>query len=278
MATHPKVKAPAPVVDDVPETVRSENPAPRYGMGYIPDNQSAVVASSRARFGAPVNLPTSASIEQHVRRIKDQGQTSSCVGQALSTAIDTRLRALGVEYGEPSALGAYTLGRTLDKSLGDKLVDDGSRPFYAVSALRKFGIPTEAAWPFDPYRVNDDLPFDVLLSANKAKIGALYKVDSYGASRSQDVRLALSKGFPLMFAIPVDAKFQSNKGEVVGPMSGPEEGWHMLCLVGYRTVNGVVQFRGVNSWGTSWGDNGMFWLSEARLYTAKDIYAVEVQS
>ncbi len=37
---------------------------------------------------------------------------------------------------------------------------------------------------------------------------------------------------------------------------------HAVLCVGWKTVNGKIVFKGMNQWGTSWGDGGFFWIQE----------------
>jgi C1A family cysteine protease len=231
------------------------------GLGYKPDEADARDFSAKGLLGAVRGLPPEASLEEHVRRIKDQQWTSSCVGQAIATAADTRLRKLNIAAPEPSSLAVYTAARSLARfDKNEPLSDFGSFPRLAMKGIRDFGVPAESVWPFDPSKVDSELPWDAHQAASAFRIINWYRIDSVGQGRIEDVKNAIAKGFPVVFGTAVDQAFQDHTGKApVGPKSGASLGGHMMCLVGYRNE----LFRGVNSWGTGWGDGGLYWANEA---------------
>jgi C1A family cysteine protease len=75
----------------------------------------------------------------------------------------------------------------------------------------------------------------------------------------------LSTGFPFIVGISVYASFESQSVAKTGivPMPGPKDfllGGHAVLVCGYNDnlINGMWIVR--NSWGSSWGDKGYFYL------------------
>ncbi len=62
----------------------------------------------------------------------------------------------------------------------------------------------------------------------------------------------------------------------VADLYGSNRGGHNVCIVGYddnkMTNDGPGAFRVVNSWGTSWGSNGYFWMSYEALKDSRMCY------
>lgn len=252
-----------------------------HGLGHVKDEPDERDYKARAMLGAPRGLPPEATLEHHVRSIKDQGSTSSCVGHAIGTACDTRLRRLGLVSPEPSRVAIYSAARAygrLDK--GSAFTDDGCYPRHAMKGIRDFGVPAETTWPFDASKINEELPWDVHQAASAFRITQWYRIDSVGHARVEDICNAIAQGYPVVFGMGVDDNFMNWDGKGVVPFLDAEKnlGGHMMCLVGYTTDNSERVFRGVNSWGIGWGNKGMFWAHEGSMKdpTAGDFYVVQV--
>jgi len=236
--------------------------------GYLEDPVDPRDFVADALFGAPVGVPKEFSLEKYIRKIRNQEQTNSCVGHGLWAAVQIREQILGMNSGESSPMGFYGLARMLGKlSREEQLVDEGAYPRLAMKGIREWGIPLEAKWPFDPSKVNQELPWDVLQQASATKISAWYRIDSIGQGRVNGVMQAISKGYPVSFGTNVDAVYEEWNGKgVIGPRAGRSLGGHYTTIVGYRTErDGSVSFQFQQSWGTGWGQNGLGWLCEQRI-------------
>jgi hypothetical protein len=70
-----------------------------------------------------------------------------------------------------------------------------------------------------------------------------------------------------VFAQPVDGDFEDYIGgeSFIGQKElGTVLGWHYTCLVGVEHTRGIPCYRGINSWGTGWGDKGFYFISQER--------------
>lgn len=70
-----------------------------------------------------------------------------------------------------------------------------------------------------------------------------------------DVALALGYKGPVVIAVPWHTGQMQTTGGYIFP-TGQVEGWHCVLLNSFSTRSG--DFRGVNSWGTDFGDRGTF--------------------
>ena len=254
----------------------SSPPAP-FGRGYKQDAPDGRDWNASARFGAVNKLPAEAlGLKEFVRRVHDQSITGSCVGQALSQAIDTRLRKLGFNGPEPSSLALYAGARSVDHG---KLEDNGCYPRDAMRFSQTNGVPREDVWPFDVAKVNEKLPWDVLQDASRFLLFQWWRIYSSGQQRSDAVAQAIAAGFPVIFGLEIDNAFFGYSGGTIMQMNADRAGGHMLCIIGYRTrEDGTREFLIVNSWGYGWGEYGMCWMHEDVLETSRatDFYVIEV--
>lgn len=256
-------------------------PKVEHGTGWVEDTVDERDYRASTLFGAPFNLPGEASLEKYVRRVRDQGSLSSCVGMAAATAIDVRLRRMGFTSPEPSPLVIYTTARALARSdSSEELFDVGSYPRLAMKGIREIGIVAESKWPLDPSKVNSDLPWDVLQSSSTFRIQAWYRITPSGMGRVAEICNALKQGYPVIFGAAVDYAFIGHTGKGLVPMFDPSKGvgGHMMCIVGYTTRDARTVFRCVNSWGEGWGDHGFYnaddiWMAAE---TAGDFYVIQV--
>lgn len=273
---------PDALVEEPPHTERS---ARRFGLGHLPDAPDARDWRAGARFGAPRALPPEASLEGHVRRIVDQGPTSACVGCALGTAVDVRLRRLGVQAPEPSRKAIYDFARGYSRTDPHApLFDRGCFPRAAMWSLRESGVPSEERWPFRVQGIDDEPPFDVHQAAATFRIAAWWRVDAWGEGRLDQIAMALASGFPVVYGRLVGRAFEDYAGRGLVEATEPKDslGGHMTTLVGYvprAGRPGERAWRGVNSWGAGWGDKGFYWASDASLVSgsATDFYVLEVR-
>lgn len=243
----------------------------RFGKGYLPDtHDKSKDLSARALLGAAVRVPTEFSLEQYMLKIWDQGQTSSCVGWAFMQAVMLRCAAMGSPIPPPSPEAIYVLARAMARQQDGQtpeqspLEDNGSVPALAVAAMQQWGIPSMTAWPFDPDTIDNEPDLEELEVASAFQLlGSGYaRINSTGAQRVADIQQAISSGYPVAIGTSVDKAFEDYTGQ--GLITAPDPanllGGHMMHLIGFR-ADGAI--RGVNQWGTSWGDSGLYWADQS---------------
>lgn len=253
---------------------------PRRGSGWKKDKHDPKDWSSRALFGAPVHLPSEASIREHVTTVNDQGPSSSCVGQAITRAIHARLRKLGLPAPELSVLGVYGPARRRALAPGEQLRDDGCYPRDAMTSIATIGVPRDETWPFDLEKVDATIPLDVFQDAARFIVFRWWRVFGDGPSRSDGIAQALAKGFPLVFGMTLWSAFFDHKAGTIEVAGRDDAGGHMMAIVAYRTRHdGKREFLILNSWGTTWGEGGFCWIHEDVICGPRcsDFYAIQAQ-
>jgi C1A family cysteine protease len=222
----------------------------KHGLGHIRDRHDPRDRKLRALIGkdAPL-LPLMVDLTSHIDRVRDQLKTSSCVGQAVARAVHMRASIEGRPVAYPSALHVYAAARAIDVADPKHTLDDeGCTPRSAARALANYGVVSEERWPFDPSRVRERPPWDVLRQGVDAKITGYYAVDG----GVDGIKRALASGYPVPFGMVVDDRYFDYAGGLYEP-GGTDAGGHMQCLCGYDPEAFVV----VNSWGEQWGQRGL---------------------
>lgn len=244
-------------------------------LGYLRDHHDARDRLFRAALPLAIELgrplPASVSLWNSRARVRDQGQTSSCVGQAWANGLQLAYLQAGTDCPELSAEFVYFLSRAEHGGEGD---DSGTYLRTAGKAVQKFGAAAESDWPFSESRVNAQPNMAALRSAYDRKgLRGYHRIESGDV---EGIRQALSAGFPVVAGWQVSESFVFWKGGTIPEQIEGIVGGHALCLYGYR-ADGT--FEGVNSWGETWSDlGGHFVASELFARQATDVWALEVTS
>lgn len=191
---------------------------------------------------------------------QDQGDTGSCVAQAVAKALEIKRIQQGGKgaHIDLSRLAIYWMARNL-MFPKETHRDEGTYISLAFDAMRRFGVPPEKDWPWNDSRIFDAPSWSAMRKAYVSKITAFYKIRSTGTDRILMVVEALQAGNPVVFGTDVDSTWMDyRKGQVLKPVTN-KLGRHATVLLGW--VGG--KFIGENSWGTSWGDNGFYLMDPA---------------
>lgn len=231
--------------------------------------------------GARRGLAYSFSLEKYVDRVRDQGGTQTCTGQAAARAAHVvMVRQAGASNPSdilfPSALAAYKLALEGDQG-GDRLLDydHGARPYVLFQELSRVGFVPETLAPFteDPRVLGEPLDLFTLEEAAMARVSDYALLDSTGVDALDEGKAVLSAGYPICVAVQVDDAFENASSSApLAPPRGKIHGGHYVTILGYY---GDL-FRGVNSWGEEWGDHGYFWLNAAAYEASTDRVAIRV--
>lgn len=192
----------------------------------------------------------------------DQQWTNSCVANAVIKALEIkRIMKFGhAAHVDLSRLAVYFLAREL-MFPQETSQDAGTYVSLACDVLRRWGVCTEEAWPFDLNKVFSPPPWGAMRQAHVNRIAAFYRLDS-GVSRArlvEDVIRCLRAGNPVVYGTAIGQNWFDYKPDQV--LTTPKDmkdmvGRHATVLVGF--ANG--RFIGENSWGPNWGSNGFYWM------------------
>lgn len=183
--------------------------------------------------------------------VYDQGDLGSCTAQALCAAY-----AFDSEGFMGSRLFLYYNTRLLDNS---ESVDVGATMADSTKCLQTYGVCPETQWPYDITKFSVK-PFNSCYTNALANMATkIYNIKT----TITEMKSTLASGTPFVIGFRVYSSFESQKVASTGnvPMPNKNEkmlGGHAVLVVGYNdtTQKWIVR----NSWGTTWGDAGYFYM------------------
>jgi C1A family cysteine protease len=216
-----------------------------------------------SRTPSSIVLPDSFSLADKIKKVYDQGSTSSCTANALCQCFNILNDKDPSFY--PSRLYNYAKEREMEQSTLD-LEDIGAVESDGIYCALTYGICSESLWPFSYANIHDRPPPVCDKDAQLHKIRDPIIVPQ----NIESIKEVLSSGCPIMTAILLYPSFYTGtvKNTGIVPMPGVDEkplGGHEVLMIGYD--NSTSMFLFVNSWGTEWGcqptnasTRGYFWL------------------
>ena len=192
-------------------------------------------------------------------RVKNQGRIGSCVGHSGRVVYGDTLDFDGKE---PSAMWIYKKGKIHDPFPGEDY--SGTTIKGACRGLIKEGCCEEKFWPY----VDSE---DAQMLEGAAENAAQYKIDAYYTIPKQNhdlIKKALLKE-TLWTSFRVHRHFYyTPKSGIVDSekyLASDNVGGHAVAMTGWKIIDGDLYWEFQNSWGTSFGDRGFFYL-ESSLY------------
>lgn len=243
----------------------------RRAYGHIQDPAEMIAPPLELLVGSAASSHVTANLMPHVPRVLDQADTFACVGFAFAQAVAIRASVAGVPLPEVSPLAIYTLARQLANPAAP-LFDGGCAPYRAIEAMQEWGLVAESRWPMVPENIGREVPLDVLQHGAEGMLLGYAKIGQADQNRGVRIRQALSQGYPVAFAMEVDAYYEAGPMGVFRALREQPIGSHMQVIVGF----GGPAFLVVNSWGPAWNEGGTAWVGEEWIESphCSDFYAV----
>jgi len=198
-------------------------------------------------------IPDKFSLSQYLTDIRDQGNVGSCVGFGIGINLNAVKMALGIydEWCSPTYI--YNGARFLQGTLP---IDMGCNPRDALDWTTDYGILLEHFWPYDPKKVDQSAP-----STQRIKEATRYKGFQYFRAVDDIDGLcdAISSRRFVSIGTPWFKEWEASPpcGMLPKPTNNSTVvGGHETCLYAYDRIQGI--FYGANSWGTGWGDHGLY--------------------
>lgn len=206
-------------------------------------------------------------LSYYVKHVYDQKDLGSCTANALCAAygLDLFKQSLttsgGYYYFNPSRLFLYYNTREREDP-HYVYSDTGASIRETVKAMNRKGVCKESEWPYDVKKFNEKPPqrcYSAAVGNNLCKYQRLEQdIDQFRACLKDDC--------PFAFGFNVYQSFHNEKNRFYGDMPMPTVweqlsepiGKHAVVAVGYDDSRRHIKV--LNSWGSSWGDNGYFYM------------------
>lgn len=248
-----------------------------HGSGYnfSTENLTTVPKAINTRtFGSSAPLPTSHFLYNYLPPVGDQGMYGTCIGWSTAYYTKSALEAITNNYSQSQlAQASYQMSaKDLFTAIADNQKNvncNGTNYDAALTLIQNRGVASLAVVPYvnlgtcaasgtDPNGTNDAVNHRI----------STYRAlqDASVADYIADVKQNIASNLPVMVGVGEGSGFQNWTGSGVmtagfDPCGGQPCGGHAQTIVGYDDSKGPSgAFRVINSWNTTWGDNGYYWV------------------
>jgi C1A family cysteine protease len=229
---------------------------------------------------APAALPPSKDLRETWWKIGDQGSTGSCVGWGTAEGV---LRWHFVKANKISQTAnlspryVWMAAKETDEFVTRPttfIESDGTSLKSALDITRKFGAVKDTVLPFSNGNLYQGQVNTFYAIASQLKILAYVNM----FKNFTEWRTWLANKGPILAALNVDKTWDdaaSTQGKLDTFQPNTVRGGHCISIVGYKSDG---RFIVRNSWGTTWGDKGFGYATEAYIQAAfyNESYGVNV--
>lgn len=200
--------------------------------------------------------------------VYDQEALGSCTANAILGAYEYTMKKENEPYVQMSRLGLYYMERAKEHP-DDVSTDTGAQIKTGVNITHNEGVGLETLWPYDISKFAEKPPdnfYDDLQYHKSVKIERIKR-------DTKDIDQCLLDGCPVIFGFLVYTSFETPEVAKTGmvPIPDPSKekllGGHAVCLVGLVKKNGKDYYKVRNSWSSSWGDQGYFYVEKEFMTT-----------
>lgn len=226
----------------------------KLGLGWkrdLPDPRDF-----KFRVTAPIELPALVDLREQCPTIYDQGELGSCTANALGGAFQFEQMAQKGQSFMPSRLFIYYNTRVIE---GTVKSDAGATLRNTMKALVDSGVCPETKWAYNISKFTVKPTFCCYQVGKNNQVLQYLRV----THNLNEIKQCLALGHPVAFGMMIFESFMTqdvtNTGIAIMPL--PTEsaiGGHAVLAVGYDNTKNCLIVR--NSWGSSWGDKGYFYL------------------
>jgi C1A family cysteine protease len=225
-----------------------------------------------------VKLPTSIDLRSSCPAVYDQGDLGSCTANAIAGAYEFEKMKQSASYFIPSRLFIYYNERVIE---GTVKIDSGAYIRDGIKSVVKQGVCPETEWPYNIKKFKSKPSTKCYKDALKNEVKQYLTINQ---SLDQFKGCLATIGKPFVFGFTVYSNFMTDSvaqtGIMIMPQAGDSiEGGHAVCCVGYDDNKKMFIIR--NSWGTTWGDQGYFYMPYAYMINANlcsDFWTIELVS
>jgi len=133
----------------------------------------------------------------------------------------------------------------------------------AWADLKENGVRPQACVPYTAVDTAACPPTNSCTVATPAEAAHFYAFDAYSLKASNEAEIEavindIWRYGPMTVALEVFLDFMEYESGIYTKNNDRSAGGHAVIVTGWGEENGVKFWHGMNSWGTSWGENGYF--------------------
>jgi hypothetical protein len=263
--------------------------APTYllAQGLRPDEGRYQSLPQKRAAGAVTQLPSRVDLSAYAPSVIDQGAQNTCVGVAVGYYLRTMLEARRRNLTDRKAIDRLRFSPSYlynqIKDADDNTCMAGAEIEKALTYLTQNGLPTLAQQPY-PNCQPTQAALPAAPDSRLLDYARLFGLLDSGAEKVLATKKALSESSPVVVGVQLtgsmgDLSFRNSLFSRMGAGLGRSSAranfmqWqptqsatltfgHAMCVVGYDdAMFGTGAFKLINSWGSSWGDGGYFWIA-----------------
>ncbi len=238
-------------------------------LGWLAEDEDTANIEDDVNLGFTLNsenLPSVVDLKPYFPPIGDQGDYGTCVAWAVGYNHKSFLEAKengDTYYSDPNKIfSPKDLFWSVDNSKKGENCN-GTNFEYAYDVILNRGIATINTVPYDNLGdCSQAPPNSWTTNATKHKISNYREIEV----NKKVIKSYLAAGRAVVFGAKLGDQFMNYTDGVLSYLDYGYTGqhaYHAMILSGYDDSKGPNgAFRVVNSWGTSWGDNGCAWVDE----------------
>jgi C1A family cysteine protease len=234
-----------------------------FAFGWLPDLPDARDQMYSATRSVMKKLASKVDLRPACPPVYNQGSLGSCTANGLGAAFQFGQKKQKIANWIPSRLFIYYNERVLINTVNS---DSGAYIRDGIKTMNREGVCAEDNWAYDISKFTQKPPAICYNKALTNQVLSYMRVDNRSLYQMQS---CLAEGYPITFGFTVYDSFRSIGKNGLMPMPLPTEnvlGGHAVLAVGYDNAKQVFIVR--NSWGSTWGDKGYFYMPYAYITNA----------
>jgi C1A family cysteine protease len=211
------------------------------------------------KFYAPtvtITQPPKGSAAHYMGEVLDQLNLGACTAHGYAAWAMAAMKKAGVPVFLISRLFQYLNERLKE---GTVSTDAGAIVRDAFWVGANYGIVDESLWPYDVDKFAVIPPANVYAQAKKDTQHYFAPLDP--SILINQIKIAINHGQAIVYGFDVFSNFEAYESGVLELPSNTDQYLGGHCVAAYAYDDSVNACLVRNSWNTSWGINGDFWVS-----------------
>jgi len=257
------------IVPDTIESQESINDPQQTGVACNYNFKSSSFTELIDIIEIPNDLPEDYDLSSDMPPVRSQGNQGSCVAWATSYYLKSYQEKIQYDYEYESYQDVMSPAFVYNQSKANNNCNSGSAIVDALDVLKELGANNWKDFPYSDAQCSNFPTEELLIRATQNKIKEYFQVGIPESNTDINytlinlIKTLISEKNPIVVSLDwQDLIFETQNGETIATsfnQNSTDECGHAVLIVGYdNQING---FKFVNSWGTSYGNEGYGWIS-----------------